>query len=257
VTTACLPPTHASSNRAQSPGNTLKREGAGELPWRVPRGSDARLAWKVEVFRAAAFKDERFFDGRHQPCAVQTHPIRIPWRRRNGSVWRYQTLECAYCAASPLTRRACTMPDPAQPPSPPPPPPDACGMGLRASSERLQRQRSPFWGTLPTVLRRATRVGAGKYARIWRVAPDDARSAAAGGDARGAVLRVSRRADAKNDSLAAQAWVAWVLVCRGAAPRLRAPPWVEWRDGGAGGALYVLMEEFDAPLDRWLRRGVA
>lgn len=63
---------------------------------------------------------------------------------------------------------------------------------------------------------------------------------------------MSRRADAKNDSLTAQAWVAWVLACRGAAPRLRAPPWVEWR--GGGGVLHTLMEEFDMPLDKWLRR---
>jgi hypothetical protein len=35
-----VPPADASSRRApQSPGNTLKREGTGELPWRMPRGS--------------------------------------------------------------------------------------------------------------------------------------------------------------------------------------------------------------------------
>ena len=154
----CVPPADASPRRApQPPGNTLKREGTGELPWRMPRGSGGlpRGGLQRRVLRRAPPAVRR-------ADAPDPHPA---WRRRNGSMYvalpdaRVRLLRRQY-AASPLTRRACTMPDPPQPPSPPPPPPaDACGLGLRAFtfSERLQRHASP-WSGLPAVLCCAARL---------------------------------------------------------------------------------------------------
>ena len=55
-----------------------------------PAAPDAPLLWKAEVFRRASFAEDRFYDAHGAACSPSLHARR-----------------CAYCASSPLLRRAC------------------------------------------------------------------------------------------------------------------------------------------------------
>ena len=78
-----------------------------QAPGKLLRTTDSTLAWKPEVFRQRALSEERFFDATRRPCAIRFHPIHIPWTLANGSVWRTQTYDCAWCEGAPLIQRAC------------------------------------------------------------------------------------------------------------------------------------------------------
>lgn len=82
----------------QAPGNSRAHDHTQPLPW------------KTEIFRRHGVDSDSFYDARKRACALRWHQIRIPWRLSNGSVWRFQTHECAFCEGTPLTMKACQRP---------------------------------------------------------------------------------------------------------------------------------------------------